>query len=157
MHVVFSRRQMEICFSITCYWLSPGHNLTVARRYRAIFSNFFRFCWFFLFEFLNNTYLDLFWWFVGGKMHLSKKKYGLFPYISSYKGISKEMVPEHEISNFSFSFHHFFQIFYSECQYSWLSSRFIENIWQFNPKKYFLGSKHHFFKLCPGDSLTPKF
>ena len=74
MHVVFSRQQMEICFSITCYWLSPGHNLTVARRYRAIFSNFFRFCWFFLFEFLNNTYLDLFWWFVGGKMHLSKKK-----------------------------------------------------------------------------------
>ena len=51
-------------------------------------------------------------------MHLSKKKFGLFPYISSYNGISKEMVPEHGFSNFSFSFHHFFQIFDSECQYS---------------------------------------
>ena len=73
MHVVFSWRQMEICFFITCYWVSPGHNLTVARRYRAIFSNIFRFFWFFLFEFLYNTYFDLFWWFVGEKCICQKK------------------------------------------------------------------------------------
>ena len=74
MYVVFSSWQMEICFFITCYRLSHGHNLRMARRYRAIFSNFSIFFHFFLFETLSNTYLDLFWWFVGEKMHLSKKK-----------------------------------------------------------------------------------
>ena len=111
MHVVFSWQQMKICFFITCYWVSPGHNLTVAWRYRAIFSNIFRFFDFFLFEFLYNTYFDLFWWFVGEKMHLSKKKFGLFPYSSSYKSISKEMVPKHGFLKFFLFFHHFFQIF----------------------------------------------
>ena len=132
MYAIFSSQQMEICFFITCYRLSHGHNLTLAWCYRAIFSNFFRFCWFFLFEFLCNTHLDLFWWFVGEKIHLSKKKFGLFPYISSYKGISKEMVPKHWFWIFSQFFHNFCQFFGFECQYSWLSSKIYHNLFKKN-------------------------
>ena len=149
---------MEICFFITHYWLSHGHNLTVAWRYRAIFFNFFRFFRFFLLEFLSNTYKNLFWWFVGKKNAFIKKKFDLFIKISNYKGVSKEMVPKHCFWIFSFSFvifSHFFYLFWSLIFITKLKIH-----WKYiisNKKKTFLGPKSLFFILCPGDSLTPKF
>ena len=146
---------MEICFFITHYWLSHGHNLTVVWRYRAIFFNFFRLFRFFLLEFLSNTYKNLFWWFVGKKMHLSKKKFDLFIKISNYKGVSKEMVPKHCFWIFSFSFvifSHFFLfwslIFITKLKIHW--KYIISN------KKNISRAKKSFFHIMSRGQPYPK-
>ena len=109
----FQGDKWKFVFFIPCYWLSPGHNLTVAQRTGHFFFQLFQIL---LLEFLSKTYKNPFWWFVGKNVFV-KKKFGLFPYISIYKGISKEMVPKHCFwiaklnSNFNFNWVEFSFIF----------------------------------------------
>ena len=128
MYAIFSSQQMEFFFLspvIDCpmdiIWLWPDGT-------GPFFPTFSDFVDFFCLSFFITLILIYFDDLLGKKYICQKKKFGLFPYISSYKGISKEMVPKHWFWIFSQFFHNFCQFFGFECQYSWLSSSFIENI-----------------------------